>query len=847
MVRVIRRAYSFSIIALLFAGVCFCQKPSLNPLSRMFFFTQNGETEAPLDSDGDGLPDGIETSGYAPLQAEFAWRDPLEGDLFLPWQRFTVKNDAKPFAFENGFTFNGFNQVFVSPTGYLSFGKPLNDITPQEYPLTDELRRTIPQIAFAQGDNALIPQLGSKFYFSPPATFTFEKLFLGGTNSFASIQATLHPDGRIGLFYKDIDTNLAQTRRIGWQMNSGGFQLTSITNHTALLLQPFTPTDPNSPDSDGDGLTDWEELFIYGTNPMNPSTAGDDFPDGWKVLHGLSPTIPYPADTSVGSFGPDWPGEPPTIKASDIPLLLHVKTNQPAWLTFTWSNGTSHRMPIQGGAGQSIPFGLASSATISIEPATGAVGPWSYSLRAESLAPDTPILHPSDETPHPRGISTLERQGLEWLSGGTALLSTEATPEGYRNIKVFRINAPETAYHYCVIHHTEEVCLAPPPPEGDFLRVDWHSVPSQLSAFNSTELRFTPTEVPPGAYILTATCQPKEPGYPRLLYTIYLEFGYWVSAAPLTLRGAAEFTGHEPGNRLDGSEGSSAFCHHCWVKESTILVVGFDHEKTNTRNLPPHPDETAASRDIKHCIGIDYTAEGIDLSQFLHETSLPFLSEFSWDADGEILHNPPRLHISKPPKDLYPEIREIYLRNRKGDIIYDHLFLIILDPKSRNNFINWQDKNTDISWVNALPFPPKALIYTGSGNFPLYHTPDDKWKAPGYFYKSYYHHIAYLDIRTREAVNGHGHQACYDENGLLITSGVSAGSADWAISGTAAHREEDVHPFIRALQLDGNPIHPTNGFGGIGSTVVPTRLTRPFIYEGVFTKAYLQLRPPHVQ
>ena len=59
---------------------------------------------------------------------------------------------------------------------------------------------------------------------------------------------------------------------------------------------------------------------------------------------------------------------------------------------------------------------------------------------------------------------------------------------------------------------------------------------------------------------------------------------------------------------------------------------------------------------------------------------------------------------------------------------------------------------------------------------------------------------------------GHGHQACYDANGFLITTGVAAGSADFVAptkrGGFIGHQAEDVHPFIRALQLDGNPCGP---------------------------------------
>ena len=42
-------------------------------------------------------------------------------------------------------------------------------------------------------------------------------------------------------------------------------------------------------DSDGDGLTDWTELFVYGTDPYNKDTSGDGLTDKQKVDLGLNP------------------------------------------------------------------------------------------------------------------------------------------------------------------------------------------------------------------------------------------------------------------------------------------------------------------------------------------------------------------------------------------------------------------------------------------------------------------------------------------------------------------------------------------------------------------------------
>lgn len=42
-------------------------------------------------------------------------------------------------------------------------------------------------------------------------------------------------------------------------------------------------TDPNNPDTDGDGLTDGAEVLTHGTDPKNPDTDGDGLSDGDEI------------------------------------------------------------------------------------------------------------------------------------------------------------------------------------------------------------------------------------------------------------------------------------------------------------------------------------------------------------------------------------------------------------------------------------------------------------------------------------------------------------------------------------------------------------------------------------
>ena len=51
-----------------------------------------------------------------------------------------------------------------------------------------------------------------------------------------------------------------------------------------ICLEKQIGTDPNNPDTDGDGLTDGEEYLTYKTDPLNPDTDGDGLTDGDEVM-----------------------------------------------------------------------------------------------------------------------------------------------------------------------------------------------------------------------------------------------------------------------------------------------------------------------------------------------------------------------------------------------------------------------------------------------------------------------------------------------------------------------------------------------------------------------------------
>jgi len=64
-------------------------------------------------------------------------------------------------------------------------------------------------------------------------------------------------------------------------------------------------TDPTKIDTDGDGLTDREEVKVFFTDPRNPDTDGDGFTDGVEVKNG---------------YNPKGPGKLPPLQGEDQPV-----------------------------------------------------------------------------------------------------------------------------------------------------------------------------------------------------------------------------------------------------------------------------------------------------------------------------------------------------------------------------------------------------------------------------------------------------------------------------------------------------------------------------------------------
>lgn len=82
--------------------------------------------------------------------------------------------------------------------------------------------------------------------------------------------------------------------------------ITNIANNAILFGQPVDSdrdglnddqektlgTDPNNADTDGDGVSDYNEVMIYHTDPLNPDSDGDGWTDGEEIQNGFDPNGP---------------------------------------------------------------------------------------------------------------------------------------------------------------------------------------------------------------------------------------------------------------------------------------------------------------------------------------------------------------------------------------------------------------------------------------------------------------------------------------------------------------------------------------------------------------------------
>ena len=138
---------------------------------------------------------------------------------------------------------------------------------------------------------------------TPPATSTGDGCFDNQTFSFLVTYADLDGD-----YLTDYAEYLAGTSPLlsdtdqdgipdGWEVRFGTSPRSADANadpdHDGLpnIQEYRAGSNPTSTDGDSDGISDTDELSIFGTNPLLADTDGDGMADSWEVTYGLNPLI----------------------------------------------------------------------------------------------------------------------------------------------------------------------------------------------------------------------------------------------------------------------------------------------------------------------------------------------------------------------------------------------------------------------------------------------------------------------------------------------------------------------------------------------------------------------------
>ena len=136
------------------------------------------------------------------------------------------------------------------------------------------------------------------------------------TSNTVSFQIDLAEDApsliRVSYFRAEAGTNELSQRALG-----AGAVLGAATVQTKLpfasmralplsglgLAYDFTDigTDPLLYDTDGDGLSDYDEVLVWHTDPYLTDSDGDLLPDSFEILCGFSPTINNDDDSALGN------------------------------------------------------------------------------------------------------------------------------------------------------------------------------------------------------------------------------------------------------------------------------------------------------------------------------------------------------------------------------------------------------------------------------------------------------------------------------------------------------------------------------------------------------------------
>ena len=638
-------------------------------------------------------------------------------------------------------------------------------------------------------------------------------------------------------------------------------------------------------DRDGDGLTDLEE-FAFGSDPRTFSTMGDGWSDLEKRGAGLDaafrvvPTVSHAqwlawlgwdaqtwqrlTATNTEGFAVAYSGfvyntPPYSEEAGTVDFWLETRTDRPVWLT-VGDALTTNSFPVRAGTGRvRLRVAYGGPVTLTLDPLPGTFaelpgatnGLWLCEMSVFPAHSNT-VVFTAGQTPPPPPGNPDSVNGLLLLAppppGPVRPLDTPAPSVTLQPLRM----TDGTVFlggsgWYCL--RENDSCAWP-----DYEMIGCDTVSMAMNGVTGD----TPLISREDALEIFMARQPSiqctitQPvvnvTYPFLHGRVI--FSVRLCEAVGGVFGAEQNYWHEPGYH----DSSLCFGIGCICDGGPRWDIGFSHSVVNTRNIFPYigPDKTDLNP-TEHCLGVVWSAGGkINLFDLLDDCYLdmPHIDKLSFTSDNLTVNDNGELLFGARPEDLEPAISLVklhYKPDSETDVIFDKLWVVVNSPRTDERFAEWHLRNYDISWTTNLPRPFASITINISNGITNIVDPEPaapkRWGKP-HPINSYLHHDAKYEMRSGPIAGGYGHQATYDANGVLIETPIAAGTADIAAPYYAndvlrartgdKHLTQDVQPFLRALQLDGNPVLPRD---------IYRNLTRPCIYKGPYTDKYIKNRP----
>lgn len=280
--------------------------------------------------------------------------------------------------------------------------------------------------------------------------------------------------------------------------------------------------------------------------------------------------------------------------------------------------------------------------------------------------------------------------------------------------------------------------------------------------------------------------------------------------------------------------------------------------KAHKLNLDTKQGEETHYGDYAKCVAHIWNDQPLNLAKYLsdYESNQEVFENpdvLNWNVNGQLQTSYElNLETSAPNENQYERYNIEVLTPGSSEPI-DRLIVTVVPPETLTTFDQWVADNQDLGWLAELPALYSTVLLDvnlEAMNPEPSNLACNNWKDNKPFSmffdmgaNTYYHPDADYEIRSEETPAGHGHQACYNEAGVLIRSGVSAGTADRAFYGNTSsedgHVGLDAIPFVWAVQLDGTPAQGEDGIFPDYSS-----MDNPIMHEGQFIGEYIDLRPP---